>query len=443
MQFSTSYKNILKIAAPISVSLLIPQVSFFANAVFLSAKGQTELVVNGLTSIYYLLLTYIGFGLSNGIMVMLSRRLGANDVQGFSQVLRNGFFLCLFFSLSLMLLSFWFTPIIFGYNLKDDNLFYLTIDFLYLRIWGLPFLLLTQLINAFYIATSRTSYLIFGALLSNMVVVFLDYVLIFGHWGFPQLGLKGAAIASISAEFVYMATMYALFFAKSLHVKYAVFKQFLLDYPLLLKITKVSSPLIVQYIFSIGGWQIFYFYVEHLGITELATSHILRSVLGIVSIGTWALAATCNSMVSGLMGSQQQQQILPLVKRIVTISFMYTLCIALVLFIFPNKFLSLYTSSESILQMGAPTLRILACSVLVMSVATILFNAVVGTGNTVVNLIIEVVCVVIYVVYITIVVEQMRMSLPWAWASELAYWGLLLLFSGYYLTKGKWQHKKV
>jgi hypothetical protein len=59
MQYTATNKQILKLAAPISLSLLIPQISFMANAVFLGQLGQMELVVNGLTSIFYLLLTYI------------------------------------------------------------------------------------------------------------------------------------------------------------------------------------------------------------------------------------------------------------------------------------------------------------------------------------------------------------------------------------------------
>ncbi len=87
MQFSVSNRQILKLALPISMSLLIPQVSFMANAVFLGRLGQMPLVINGLCSIFYLLLTFIGFGLSNGIMVQLSRRAGEGDHEGLARTL--------------------------------------------------------------------------------------------------------------------------------------------------------------------------------------------------------------------------------------------------------------------------------------------------------------------------------------------------------------------
>ncbi len=443
MQYTVTNRQILKLAAPISLSLLMPQISFMANAVFLGRLGQLELVVNGLTSIFYLLLTYIGFGLSNGIMVLLSRRAGENDMQGMSRTFTNGLFLSSVSSLFLMMLSFWFSPLLFGYSLKDENIFFSTIDFLYLRIWGLPFLMLTQLINAFYIATNRSRLLIYGALLANVVNVVLDYCLIFGKGGFPQIGLKGAAIASISSEIVYCLVMYLLFFLKGLHRKYPIISYLQFDSKISVQTLKVSAPLIVQYIFSIGGWQIFYIYVEHLGVTQLAASHILRSVLGIVSIGTWALASTCNTMVSNIIGQGHSEKVIPLVKKIARISITYTVCVAVVLFCFPSAFLSAYTSDTSVVEMGINSLRVLSVSVLVMSIATICFNAVIGTGNTFINLCIEVFCVCVYIIYITIAVERLGAPLHIAWASEFVYWGCLLLTAGGYLLSGKWRGKMI
>ncbi len=443
MQFSVSNRQILKLALPISMSLLIPQVSFMANAVFLGRLGQMPLVINGLCSIFYLLLTFIGFGLSNGIMVQLSRRAGEGDHEGLARTLTNGAFLAAFCSFGLMMFSFWMVPYLFGYSLRDDAVFYGTIDFLYLRIWGLPFLMLTQLVNAFYIATNRSRLLIYGALLANLVNIGLDYGLIFGKWGLPNMGLRGAAVASIIAEIVYFLVMYGLFFAKRLYEKYPVFRYLHFDITISKQTLKVAAPLIVQYVFSIGGWQIFYFYVEHLGVTELAVSHILRSVLGIVSIGTWALASTCNTMVSNVIGQGKAEHVTLLVRKILVLSFSYAFLISVFLMIFPHAFLSTYSNDASVIDMGMSSLRVLAFSSLVMSLATICFNAVVGTGNTLINLSIEVFCVCMYVVYITIVVERMRAPLYMAWASEFVYWTCLLLTSGTYLLSGRWKGKQI
>jgi MATE family multidrug resistance protein len=79
---------------------------------------------------------------------------------------------------------------------------------------------------------------------------------------------------------------------------------------------------------------------------------------------------------------------------------------------------------------------------LVMSVSTVVFNAVVGTGRTLVNLTIEVGCVLLYVLYCTVVIERMRAPLHIAWVSEFVYWTSLIIVSFWYLKSGRWMKAK-
>src|SRR5690606_6218801 len=116
-----------------------------------------------------------------------------------------------------------------------------------------------------------------------------------------------------------------------------------------------------------------------------------------------------NTMVSNLIGQGKVLAVLPLVGKIIRLSFGYCLVFALVLWLFPEQFLSFYTNDASVIATGLKSLRVLSFSILVMSVATVCFNAVTGTGHTWVNLIIEVFCVALYIVYISLVVERWQL----------------------------------
>src|SRR5690606_32295032 len=106
-------------------------------------------------------------------------------------------------------------------------------------------------------------------------------------------------------------------------------------------------------------------------------------------------------------------------------------------------FLSLYRDDADLVRFAIPSLRIVAVSSVLMAAATVMFNGVVGTGNTRVNLLIEVLCVSAYVLYCYVVIERMRLSLAWAWASEFVYWGVLIICCLLYLRSGKWKGKAV
>lgn len=445
MQVSTHYKDIFKLAGPIVLSLLIPQLNFFTNTVFLgvAVEGEQYLAVMAISGIFYLTLSMIGYGLANGIQIQLSRRAGEGDETGISRLMGNGVLLTLFLSLCLMTLSLWLAPLIFGLSLSSASRTVMSLQFLYIRIWGLPFLMLTQLANAFWISISKSRNLMIASGTSTGINILLDYLFIAGRHGFPAMGLLGAAWASIAAEIGGFVSAWSIYFLQQYHKRFALQRYLRLDLPLAKRMLQISSPLIVQYFFSIGGWQVFFIFVEHLGQAELAASQVLRSIYGIIGIFTWAFAATTASMVSNIIAQNRHEEVFGLVWKIAKASFLITLGMCMLLLVFAWPFLAAYRDDPALITLAMPSLRVIVVAALVMSVSTVVFNAVVGTGNTMINLTIEITCVACYLVYCYVVIERMRSDLVWAWCSEFVYWSSLLIICFLYLRSGRWKGKMI
>ncbi len=436
-------KQIIKLAAPISLALLIPQLNFFTNTAFLGRLGIRELGVNGITGVFYLILAMIGYGLSSGMQIQMARRAGEGDKHGLAQVFTNGVMLSVLFSLALMMLTMWFVPILFNYSLHDQNDLSLSVNFIYIRVWGLPFLMLTQLLSAFFISISRSRLLIYGSLVATVLNIVFDYLLIFGKFGFPALGFKGAAVASVIAEVCYCATMVIIFFYHRQHRDYPMFDYKHFDLALSEKTLAVASPLIVQFIFSIGGWLIFFIFIEQLGGQSLAASQVLRNIFGIVGVGTWALATTCNTMVSNIIGQGRRREVMRIIVKICKLSLAYAVVLCVLLLLFSKEFLSIYSDDVSLIAFSIPSLRVIVVATLIMSVSTVVFNGVVGTGNTLVNLTMEVTSVCIYLLYCYFIIRVRHSPLYLCWGSEFVYWTCLLTFSTIYLKSGRWKGKEI
>ena len=202
---------------PISLALLIPVLNNLTNNYFLGKVGERELAVNGVAGIFYLILSMVGYGLSSGIQIQLSRRAASHDNPGIARLLTNGGFLTLFLSGCLLLITFFLSPVIFGFSLHNQDHILMSLGFIFIRIWGLPFLMLTQLSNSFYISTGKGPFLIVGSLTATGMNILLDYLFIFGNWGFPKMGLNGAALSSVIAEFCACGVMWGLFFFRKFH----------------------------------------------------------------------------------------------------------------------------------------------------------------------------------------------------------------------------------
>ena len=443
MKVIATNRSILRLAFPILIALLIPQISYLANAVFLGHYGEAELRVIGVAGVFYLALSMVGYGLSNGMQILMARRAGEQDPEGVTRTLSTGLLLSVGVSISMILVALVFAPLIFGTSLRDSENIRLSVSFLYQRVWGLPFLMLSQLFNAFFIAIQRSRFLIYGALAGTATNIILDYFLIFGYGPFPEIGLKGAALASVLAEVVTCIIMCTVYFFNRFQVTYPFQKHLYLNRKLAGNSLKIATPLILQYIFSIGGWQIFFIYVEHLGNKELAASQILRSMFGMIWVGIWAFAAASNTMVSNIIGQGKSRLVSYLTWKIARMSLIYAAAVCLPVFLFSRDLVSAFRNDPFLVEFAQPALHVVLISTLVMSVSTVVFNAVVGTGSTLINMTIEIFCVVLYVLYCNIVIERMRLSLSWAWGSEFVYWSSLLLISFIFLRSGKWRGKNI
>jgi Na+-driven multidrug efflux pump len=111
--------------------------------------------------------------------------------------------------------------------------------------------------------------------------------------------------------------------------------------------------------------------------------------------------------------------------------------------VWPEFFLSFYGQGELFIQDGIPVVRVVSVALIMMSFGTVWLNAVTGTGNTTVNLLIEVVAIVIYSTYVYVVLEYWNLPITWGWASEWVYWVSMFIPAFLYLRSGRWKQKKI
>ena len=157
----------------------------------------------------------------------------------------------------------------------------------------------------------------------------------------------------------------------------------------------------------------------------------------------WAFASTTNTMVSNIIGQGKQEEVIPLIRRVVRLSFGISLFLFVMLTVWPTWFLSFYGQGDSFIAEAIPVIRVVSIALLLMSFGTIWLNAVTGTGNTKVNLVIEAVTIVIYCIYVYVVLEYWHLPITWGWGSEWVYWISMFSMAFFYMRSGKWKGKQI
>jgi len=441
LKLNISYRQILQMAIPISFAILVPQFNFLINSFFLSKLGPGFMGASGITGVYYLVFSVIGYGLNNGLQTLVSRRAGQDRSTEIGGLFIQSIYLTLMIAVFGIICTYSFAPTIFG-SFTDPALAKQSTSFLFIRIWGLPFLYIYQMRNALLVGTNQSKLLIWGTLAETISNVVLDYGLIFGNLGLPKLGFNGAAYASIMAEFIGMVVVLAIINAKGMNTRFKLFDNLQFNWKISKTILIQSSPIILQYAISIISWEFFFILVSHDGMLALDVSQLMRLLFGFYGIFIWAFAATSSTMVSNLVGQGLSKRVMILVGRIAMLSAGSTLVVFIPVQLFTREILSIFNDDAVFLAMAVPVLRVVSVAILMMSISTVCLNAVTGTGNTRINLMIEMITIVMYIVYVYLVMEVYNLSIVWGWGSEWVYWTSIFIMSFAYLKSGKWNNAR-
>ncbi len=438
LQVNISNRQILKIALPISVALIIPNINFITNNIFLGGLGERALGNAGTTGVFYLILMVSGNGLSNALQVLISRQGGGGNTGAINKVFAQGMRIALQFAITGMLLTWFVAPLCLKPFIEPEN-FEMEMEFLKIRVWGLPFLYLFQCGNAFLIGTLNSKYMMIGTIGEALINIFFDYVLIYGALSFPRLGFNGAAVASVIAEFAGMLIVYIVIFKKGFKKKFNLFSDFSYHKTTSRSILKMAAPLVLQFAISLITWLIFFILLENYGDRAKAISNAMRNVFSIVGIFIWAFASTTNTMVSNLIGQGLQNKVIMVIKKIMILNVSATLIMLGILNLFPQQFLTWFGQDAAFIQDAIPVVRIVSLGMLMMSIAVIWLNAVTGTGKTKMNLLIELIAIICYLIYIYLVMVKFKLSLTMAWTNEIVYWVVIFAIAFWFIKSGRWK----
>lgn len=441
----TMYSNreIWRVTYPILLGLLAQNIINVTDTAFLGHVGEVALGAAAMGGLLYICVYTVAFGFSIGSQILIARRNGEGNYRDVGPVMMQGSMFSLIMGAVLAVALYIFAAPLVRLLITSDTIYEATYQFFTWRIWGFLFAFLNVMFRAFYIGITNTRVLTLSSVVMALVNVVLDYGLVFGELGLPQMGVRGAALASVIAEASSLVFFLIYTYCKVDLRKYGFRRSFIIDFGIVGKILRISSFTMVQYFLAMAIWFVFFMALERLGQRELAIANIVRSVYVVLLIPVQALATTANTLVSNLIGAGGTDKVLALLHRIAGISFLImVVCVALTV-MFPNQILSIYTGDSGLVADSIPALYVVCASMLLAALANIYFNGISGTGNTQAALGVEVGVQVFYALYVILVGMILRQPVEICFTTEIIYYVLMLIFSLIYLKKAKWQNKKI
>ena len=436
-------KEIWRVTYPIFLGLLAQNVINVTDTAFLGRVGEVALGAAAMGGLLYICVYTIAFGFSVGSQILIARRNGEGNYRAVGPIMWQGTAFSFGMAVCLLILMYFSAAPLIRLLITSDSIYGATYEFFTWRIWGFLFAFVNVMFRGLYIGITRTKVLTMNAVVMALVNVVLDYALVFGELGLPEMGVRGAALASVIAEASSLLFFLLYTYYKVDLKKYGLnrFGQF--DLSMVLRILRISCFTMVQYFLAMAIWFVFFMALERLGQRQLAVANIVRSVYVVLLIPVQALSTTANTLVSNLIGAGGSSGVVTLLHKISRMSFLImVVCVGLCV-AFPGSILSVYTNEEALLVESVSALYVVCGAMLIASLDNVYFNGISGTGNTQAALVLEVFVQVFYALYIIVVGMVIQAPVDVCFTTEVIYYVLMLGSSLIYLKKAKWQNKKI
>lgn len=440
---SVSYKKIWTIAYPIIIGSVAQNVINVTDTAFLGRLGEIALGGGAVGGLFYLALVMLGWGFGVGTQIVVARRFGEGAFRSIGRTVEHGFVFLMILALLIFGLVKAFGSPLLSAIIDSPAVFESGNSFLKYRIWGVFFAFTNFIFRALYIGIGRTKVITLTTLVMVSVNVVLDYSLIFGRFGFPEMGVQGAALASVIAEAFCSISFIAYTLTRIPVSKYRLFSFKIFSAKLMVRLLRTSIPMMFQNFFSFSVWFVFFLIIEKMGEAELAVSNIIRSIYVVLLIPIMGFSSATNTLVSYVIGKGEPFKVMKTIAKTATICASGVFFIAVVISLIPEQMLSIYTTDKHLIELGVPIVYVIAVSSVLIAMGFVLFNGVSGTGKTNISFTIEIVILSLYLAVTFVLVMYFNVAVNVVWTVEILYGLLLSAISFAYLKSKKWVGKIV
>ncbi len=382
------YREVLRMAYPLIISTASFSVMQFVDRVFLaqySAISIQAALPAGL----------LAFTLCSGFMAVagyantfVAQYHGSGNPRGCSRSTAQGLWLALFaWPIILALIPFgrWLLHLA-GHpaEVLAEELDYYTI----LMAGGVS-IPLGAAISSFFTGRGDTLTNMYAQVAGNVVNIVLDWVMIFGLWGFPEMGIRGAAIATVIAGFVPPAILFAVYWAPRTHAMFHTRDTWRLQRPLLMRLLRFGTPAGLHLFLDVASFSIFVLMTGHLGALSLAVSNIALSVNTLAFMPLLGISIAASTLVGQYQGRGQSHIAERAAWTSLKVGLMYMGFMALTYLAFPHYYFLLFSERggggftlDELLGIGRWLLILMATWGLLDTINLVLAGALKGAGDT-------------------------------------------------------------
>jgi len=422
------YGEVLRIAIPLILSTASLTVTLFVDRMFLSWHGQSEVaaaVPGGLT--YFTLCSFF-MGTAQYVNTLVAQHDGAGDTRACARAVWQG----VFFSVASAPLILCCIPVgihVFSWAGHGAELLKLEQEYFSILMVGGVMLPFNGALSSFFSGRGETRVVLWGNLAGNLVNTIMCYILIFGKLGLPELGIRGAGIATAISQVVPTIYWASVFLSDRYQAAYRSRAELRWDRRLFLMLLRYGLPAGVQFCLDVAAYTVFVLVVGRLGEVDLAVSNIVGSIEMLSFLPMVGMSIATATLVGRYIGMDEPLLAEKSVRSAFRLAMGYMGIMAVVLLAFPEFFIDLFrfrgdatTGFDTIIEKGCPILRLVVVYTLFDTLFIVYSGALRGAGDTRFAMWAQILLAwVFFVPPVYLIIEYLQMGLLAAWLWGVVY----------------------
>ena len=331
-----------RLAAPVIMGMLGHTFVGLVDNLMVGQLGAAELAAVSLGNSFFFVAMSIGIGFSTAITPLVAEADSENNFARGKSAFKHGFVLCSLLAIVLFVLILLAKPLMYMMD-QPQEVVVLALPYLDIIAISLVPLIIFQALKQFSDGMSLTKYPMYATIIANVINVFFNYVLIFGVWGFPKMGVVGAGIGTLIARFVMIILMW--YFLNRLEKTKAYVKDlklFVLEHSMLKKINSLGLPSALQMFFEVGLFTAAIWLSGTLGKNPQAANQIALNLSSMTFMIATGLSVTAMIRVGNQKGLKRPVELRRIATSIFIMGLALAILFALIFLIFNNVLPTFY-----------------------------------------------------------------------------------------------------
>jgi len=368
--YTKEFRYNFSLATPVILGMLGHTLVAFIDNIMVGQLGTAELAAVSLGNSFMFIAMSLGIGFSTAITPLVAEAEGEENIEKGKLAFKHGLFLCSVLGVVLFILVFFSRPLMYVMN-QPEEVVQLAMPYLTLVAASLIPLVIFQAFKQCSDGLSITKYPMYATILANIINVLLNYIFIFGKWGFPALGIVGAAIGTLASRVIMLFYLWYLMMKdKKSHYYVTGIQVFQLAWNQIKKLFLLGFPSALQMFFEVAIFTAAIWLSGILGKNPQAANQIALNLSSMTFMVAMGFSVVAMIRVGNQKGKRMFKELRRIAYSIFLLSALFAILFAVGFYLFREPLTSIYLDFDNPLNI-IDTKEVWSIAIQLMLVASI------------------------------------------------------------------------